>query len=546
MHRPGKDIMVFFIFRTSFSLPAFSLAGKVGKASDDKRAIMSVRKLHQIFLSLCAMALAHMAGGQTQQALDSLWRPQLHFSAKSHWLNDPNGMVYNKGVYHLFFQHHPYSPVWGPMHWGHATSRDLVHWDEQPIKLYPDSLGYIFSGSTVVDKDNTSGLGTSENPPLVAIFTHHDPKTEKTSNTFQVQSLAFSLDNGKTWTKYAGNPVLKNPGIVDFRDPKVMWHEEHKRWIMTLATKDCVTFFSSPNLKDWTPETDFGKNAGAHGGVWECPDLFPLEYDGKTYWILLVSINPGGPNGGSATQYFVGDFDGKQFTASHEDTRWLDYGPDDYAGVTWSNTGNRRIFIGWMSNWDYTNNLPAQQWRNAMTLARDLRLEKAGDKMVVASRTVTELQASRVQTQSKENQEISAGRALKIAVPGPGKAWQIELETDAGKDFHIRLMNDLGEELMVGYNSRQNIYYMDRGLSGQVASAQNFSRKITAPRLASGATIRLSLWVDASSAELFADDGLTVMTTAYFPGKPFREAVIGSPDRVKIRTVSWSSMKIAD
>jgi fructan beta-fructosidase len=504
---------------------------------------MNIRNPFTLAPCLFALTIPLLVEAQSQPSLDSLWRPQIHFSAKANWINDPNGMVYDKGVYHLFYQHHPASPVWGPMHWGHATSKDLVRWEEQPIKLYPDSLGYIFSGSAVVDKENTSGFGTRDNPPLVAVFTHHDPKSEKTSNTFQVQSIAYSLDDGRTWTKYAGNPVLKNPGIVDFRDPKVMWHDASKRWIMTLATKDCITFYSSPDLKDWTRETDFGKKAGAHGGVWECPDLFTLEYDGKTYWVLLVSINPGGPNGGSATQYFIGDFDGKKFTASHEDIRWLDYGPDNYAGVTWSNTGNRRIFIGWMSNWDYANNLPSQQWRNAMTIARELRLEKAGDKMVVASRPVPELQASRVLTRSQENQEISAGRPLKIAVPGPGKAWQIELETASGKDFHIRLMNDLGEELMVGYNSLQNMYYMDRGLSGQVNSVQNFSRKITAPRLASGGTVRLSLWVDASSAELFADDGLTVMTTVYFPRKPFREAVIGSPDRMKIRKLIWSSLQ---
>jgi fructan beta-fructosidase len=240
---------------------------------------------------------------------------------KKGWINDPNGMVYQKGVYHLFFQYYPDGNQWGPMHWGHAASRDLVTWEEQSIKLYPDSLGYFFSGSAVFDSLNTSGLGTTANPPLVAIFTHDDPKTEKTNNTFQNQSIAYRLDNGNKWTKYGGNAVLKNPGIVDFRDPKVMWYAPRKRWIMTLATKDRITFYSSPNLLQWEKESEFGATQGAPGGIWECPDLIPMIHDGKTHWVLLVNLNPGGPNGGSATQYFIGDFDGKTFTASHTDTR---------------------------------------------------------------------------------------------------------------------------------------------------------------------------------------------------------------------------------
>ena len=190
-------------------------------------------------------------------------RPQIHFSPKAHWMNDPNGLVYHNGVYHLFFQYYPDSMVWGPMHWGHATSKDLVHWNEEDIALYPDSLGYIFSGSAVVDKNNTSGLGKDGKIPLVAIFTYHDPKgAEAKRNDYQVQGLAYSLDDGKTWTKYENNPVLKNPGIVDFRDPKVMWYEPGKKWIMTLATKDRISFYSSPDLKNWTKESEFGENVG--------------------------------------------------------------------------------------------------------------------------------------------------------------------------------------------------------------------------------------------------------------------------------------------
>ena len=274
-------------------------------------------------------------------------RPQIHFSPPENWMNDPNGMVFHSGVYHLFYQYYPDSTVWGPMHWGHATTSDLIHWENHPIALYPDSLGYIFSGSAVVDENNTSGFGKEGKIPLVAIFTHHNPKAEKESpTTVENQSIAFSLDDGYTWTKYTGNPVLKNPGIRDFRDPKVFWFEDGKKWIMTLAASDQIIFYSSPDLKTWTKESEFGKEFGAHGGVWECPDLFSLQYKDETIWVLIVNINPGGPNGGSAAQYFTGQFDGKTFIPYQTDTRWADYGPDDYAGVTWSNTGCAKDFFG--------------------------------------------------------------------------------------------------------------------------------------------------------------------------------------------------------
>ena len=245
------------------------------------------------------------------------FRPQVHFTPPKHWMNDPNGMVYYKGEYHLFYQHYPEKSVWGPMHWGHAISTDLVHWEHMPIAIYPDSLGYIFSGSAVADYNNTSGLGTKENPPLVAFFTYHDMKAEKEGRFTEIESqaIAYSLDKGRTWTKYKGNPVVKNPGIRDFRDPKVIWHNDSKQWIMSIASGQVIKFYSSPNCLDWTYLSEFGEGRGEHGGVWECPDLFPLQVSGSNEikWVLIVNINPGGPAGGSATQYFVGDFNGKEF-----------------------------------------------------------------------------------------------------------------------------------------------------------------------------------------------------------------------------------------
>lgn len=439
------------------------------------------------------------------------YRPQVHFSPKEKWTNDPNGMVYYKGVYHLFFQYYPKDIVWGPMHWGHAVSSDLVHWRQLPIALYPDSLGYIFSGSAVVDYKNTSGFGKNGKIPLVAIFTHHDPKLEKAgSNKFQNESIAYSLDEGKTWTKYAGNPVLKNPGIRDFRDPKVSWYAPGHKWLMTLATKDRVTFYSSPDLKNWIKESEFGQSAGAHGGVWECPDLFPLTLDGKTMWVLLVSINPGGPNGGSATQYFIGNFDGKTFTPMNSRTKWIDYGPDDYAGVTWGNTGSRKIFLGWMSNWLYANQVPTKTWRNAMTIPRELALKRVGDDILLTSIPVKEIAGISLKPVKNPS--------LKIGVPS-----QFMLSFSAGEimDYTVVLSNKAGEELKLGYRKNDNSYFIDRSHSGETDFNSSFVKALTANRLAATKACSLTLVADASSIELFADGGLTNMTAVFFPGPGF-------------------------
>jgi fructan beta-fructosidase len=496
----------------------------------------------QFWKILCGMVIlllsATASTGQKGTAThDSMHRPQIHFSPARHWANDPNGMVYNDGIYHLFYQHHPNSSVWGPMHWGHATSEDLIHWTHQPIALYPDSLGTIFSGSAVVDKQNTSGFGKNGKVPLVAIFTHHNHKTEKTSADFQNQSLAYSLDNGKTWTKYAGNPVLKNPGIVDFRDPKVMWHEQTKKWIMTLATKDCITFYSSPDLKQWKKESEFGRNAGAHGGVWECPDLFPLDDHGKTVWVLIVSLNPGGPNGGSATQYFLGDFDGHTFHPYSTETKWMDYGPDDYAGITWSNTGNRKIFLGWMTNWSYANQVPTETWRNAMTLPRELKLVHAGNEMHVASMPVAELSVLQHNVADLKN---TAAKGQPVSVEFP---CQLNFALEQAGDFSIVLSNTLGEELIIGYEKAKNQFYIDRSKSGKIDFQKDFAAKHVAPRIGNDKQMSLTLVVDLSSVELFADNGLTTMTSVFFPNEPFNQLKAVSKENGGINKMQLVKLK---
>ena len=470
-------------------------------------------------------------------------RPQIHFSPQKAWMNDPNGLVYYNGTYHLFYQYYPDSTVWGPMHWGHATSKDLVHWQHQPIALYPDSLGYIFSGSAVVDVANTSGFGKNGEVPLVAIFTHHDPKGEKEGkNNFQNQSIAYSLDEGKSWTKYAANPVLKNPGIRDFRDPKVSWYKEGKKWIMTLATLDRITFYSSPNLKEWTKESEFGREIGAHGGVWECPDLFPLNYKGKKVWALIVNLNPGGPNGGSATQYFVGDFNGKEFKPFATDTRWLDYGPDEYAGVTWSNTGDRKIFLGWMSNWQYGMVVPTKNWRSAMTVPRDLGIEKIGDKFFVTSKPVKELNAIDGKAVTMTNIAVTnydiTNKTGKLSGAG-----RLSISSDKLEPFTITLSNDAGEKVVIGYDKTKNQYFIERTNSGIVSFEKGFAAKHTAPRLSVKENFDLTLIIDNASVELFADDGLSVMTEIFFPNELFSNINIQSANGFTIRSLKYNAMK---
>ncbi len=488
---------------------------------------------------------------------DEAYRPKIHFTPKAHWVNDPNGMVYHKGTYHLFYQYYPGSSVWGPMHWGHATSNNLISWKEQPIALYPDSLGYIFSGSAVVDKNNTSGLGknvrlaTSSKSkkvdkvqaPLVAIFTHHDPVGEKSGkNDFQNQSIAYSNDDGKTWTKYAGNPVIKNPGIIDFRDPKVMWYGPQKKWIMTLATKDHITFYSSPDLKSWNKESEFGKEAGAHGGVWECPDLFALDDSGKQCWVLMVSLNPGAPNSGSGTQYFVGNFDGKTFTSAQTATRWLDYGPDNYAGITWSNTGKRKIFIGWMSNWIYANLVPTETWRNAMTLPRELKIKRVANERYVTSQPVTELSAISSKPMSATHFTVNKKVDLATITSKVKLPCRINLNIDATKDYSLVLCNDTGDELIIGYDKKANRYFIDRSKAGRADFNKGFAALHTAPRISANTKMNLSLVIDVNSLELFADDGLTVMTSIFFPNKPYNKIYIQSPENIVIAKMEYINL----
>ena len=475
--------------------------------------------------------------------IDEKYRPQIHFTPDKNWVNDPNGMVYYKGKYHLFFQHSPNSTVWSDISWGHATSNDLVHWERKPIAIYPDSLGLIFSGSAVVDKNNSSGLGKNGITPLVAMYTSHDMLKEKAGVIdVENQSIAYSLDEGETWIKYNANPVLKNPGVRDFRDPKVFWHEQSKNWVASIAAQDQISFYASSDLKNWKKLSDFGKTIGSHDGVWECPDLFPMEYEGKTVWVLIVNINPGGPNGGSASQYFVGDFNGKEFKCDYKQTKWIDYGPDEYAGVTWSNTGNRKLFIGWMSNWQYANIVPTEKFRNAFTIPRELGLKKINDEYYVTSTPVSELKKMEKQSIVINNLTINGSTDLTSKIGNLEVPSKFNLVLSNKNDFSIELVNTLNEKVVVGYSKDKNQFFLDRRNAGKVDFHKNFGRMNYAPRLSSSDEISLSIYLDLASIEVFADNGLSVLTSVLFPNEKFSKINIITSEKIVLKNFTYTPL----
>lgn len=417
-------------------------------------------------------------------------RPRWHFTPPSAWMNDPNGLVYHEGEYHLFYQYHPHSLVWGPMHWGHAVSSDLVHWEPLPVALEPDALGAIFSGSAVWDGQNTSGLVPGGG--LIAVF----------SFDTQAQGLAFSSDRGRTWTKYSGNPVI--PALAkDFRDPKVFWDEDH--WSLVLAAGDHLEFFRSANLRDWTKTGRF--DAALDVGVWECPDLFPLPTPSGDQWVLLLSVGDKAVNGGSGTLYWVGVWDGASFLPTSGPT-WLDGGTDNYAGVTWNGTPGR-LFVGWMNNWRYARQTPAERWRGAMTLPRSLSLEGPW----LRQEPVAALTASRTQ-----NRPLATGKVNQSLILGPvdvSSDTKLHLQTGTRA---LEVVWQWGKsELVLGWDAAAGLLTLDRHRAGEVAFHPDFGQAMTATLKKPGNDLTLRIILDGTSIEVFAEEGLTVLTALVFP-----------------------------
>jgi fructan beta-fructosidase len=513
----------------------------------------SLRRFQWVAVALAALAASVIMAkvlAATEAPYLEPFRPQFHFTPAAHWMNDPNGMVYANGEYHLFYQYYPYDIKWGPMHWGHALSKDLVHWEHLPIALVPDRIGAIFSGSVVVDQFNTSGFGTRANPPMVAVFSYHDLKREKLPVTdIESQGLAYSRDGGRTWVKYARNPVLKSPGLRDFRDPKVFWHEPSRKWIMTLVATDHVSIYASTDLKHWHHESDFGQGLGDHGGVWECPDLFAMKIAGESgsRYVLLVSVNPGAPNGGSGTQYFVGQFDGHQFK-SDTDARWLDRGADNYAGVTWTGvpaTDGRRLFLGWMSNWDYAQAVPTEHWRSAMTLPRELTLVRSARGLELHSTSAAELTTLRIREMSlpanriREAKELLDGSMLNTDLV----ELSLNLKLDKAGVVNLVFRNQQQEETVFRIDRLAQRFELDRSRSGIVDFSKSFSVLQEAPLNPDDKTLQLHVFLDHSSIEVFVNGGETVFTTLVFPRTPYDSVKLSADEEIDLTSGTVHALK---
>lgn len=422
------------------------------------------------------------------------FRSIYHHTPVYGWMNDPNGMFYKDGVWHLYYQYNPYGSQWENMTWAHSTSTDLIHWKNHGEVIQPDALGTIFSGSSVVDKENTAGFGKDA---VVAFYT--------SAGAAQTQSIAYSTDNGETFKKYVNNPILTSD-VPDFRDPNVFWNEEVKQWNLILAVGQQMNIYSSKNLKDWKYESSFGEGYGNHGGVWECPDL--LKMGDK--WVLICNINPGGPFGGSATQYFVGSFDGHKFTCESkpEVTKWMDYGKDHYATVSFSNAPDGRIVVlPWMSNWQYANQVPTQQFRSANGLPRDLGLYSYNGEDYVSVKPSPEVFAA---FEKKPSGRLQPAAYIEV--------------TNIKSNASIVLSNDKGERVTMVYDGKNATFSMDRTESGVTDFHSDFKAKTVAPT--NGVIKSMQIFIDRCSIEAFDTEGKVAMTNLVFPSKPYDKIIV--------------------
>ncbi|MET3950765.1 glycoside hydrolase family 32 protein [Arthrobacter sp. UYEF36] len=477
-------------------------------------------------------------------ATTDTYRPALHYTAKDTWLNDPNGLIFHDGVYHLYYQNNPLGNVWGNMSWGHATSTDLLSWTEHPVAIACDENEDIFSGSIVHDCDNTSGFGTPSAPPLVAIYTSAF-KPGSTHEGVQAQSLAYSLDGGYSWTKHGGNPVLDR-GSAEFRDPKVIRYDggADSYWVMVAveATDFQVVLYKSRDLKTWELLSTFGP-ANATGGVWECPDLFALPVDGdpeNVKWVLTVNLNPGGPNNGSAGQYFVGDFDGTKFTSASTVTegpqdparlgeyRWLDWGRDYYAAVSFSDVpDNRRLMIAWMNNWEYANHIPTTPWRSPMSLAREISLQtRDGEPCLVQQPAGDWNDLAGTESFHLSGTTIHDGAQVLAGAAGTVQRIDVSFTPGSAEEFGLILRGDGAKGTRVGIRPGQATLLVDRRESGRTDFHASFSSIDTAPILAKQGSYELTIYVDRCSVEVFAQDGQVTMTELIFPAETSTDVAV--------------------
>ena len=496
-------------------------------------------------LAILSACIPFIGLAQTKPTYKEQYRPQFHFTPALNWTNDPNGLVYHNGEYHLFYQYNPFGNVWGHMSWGHAVSRDLLHWKHLPVAIPEDDKNMIFSGSCVIDKNNTTGFARKAGQiPMVAIYTAHIiPDKSKPDNYKQNQHIAYSLDNGRSWIKYAGNPVL-DFNKRDFRDPKVLWHETTKKWIMAtvLPEKHIVQLFSSPNLKEWQHLSDFGP-AGDTNDIWECPDLLQVPVTGKpgeTKWVLINS-------GQTTMQYFVGSFDGTRFHNENPAGKILrpDYGPDYYAAITFNNlpAGNAPILLGWANNWKYAQSIPTNPWRSAMSLPRELSLRKDGDTWVLLQQPLHSLQQLRSSKVELEN--IAVTKESVLPVKGQVLEMDITITPAAAGSCGIRIAVGANQSFIIGYNADTKNLFTDRSNSGNTTFHEDFKSwlRTETPVELQNDQLRLHLYFDKSIVEVFVNDGDKVLTTQIFPEEGSGGVVLFSDQKTNFPSVKWWRLK---
>lgn len=513
-----------------------------------------------LFLLAAALAAALVSVAASPQGFYmEPFRPQYHFTPEKNWMNDPNGMVFYEGEYHLFYQYNPAGDKWGHMSWGHAVSPDMVHWTHLPLALAEADNVMIFSGSAVVDWKNSSGFGKDGRPPLVAVYTGF-----RTTDRVQFQCIAYSNDKGRTWTKYSGNPVI-DINSMDFRDPKVQWHDATRRWIMTvsLSAEHKVRFYGSENLKAWTLLSEFGP-AGATGGVWECPDLFELPLPGTNdkRWVLVVNMNPGSVAGGSGGQYFIGRFDGTQFVADRdslipprpgrsasESAHWFDYGPDYYAAVSWSDvpaSDGRRLWLGWMSNWEYGGDVPTSPWRSAMSIPREVGLSRTAEGIRLVQKPAREMESLRDRHFAFKSGDVSEANAwLKERhVQGDQLELMVEFAPRSSGTEGVKVLKSDTEATVIGVDRQRGRAFVDRTQSGNVTFHQKFSGVYDAPLAVHDGRVKLHLFVDASSVEVFVNDGERVFTSLVYPSAGSRGVeFFGSMTSARITSLNVWTLK---
>lgn len=526
--------------------------------------ITSSYRVYRLFLFvflLSACSLHNHPG--TEVLFHEKYRPQIHFSPQQNRMDTPTGLVYVDGEYHLFYRYNPIGTNRPPSCWGHAVSTDLLHWKELSVALSPDSLGSIASGSVVTDMKNTSGFGTMDNPPLVALFTYHNHEIENTGGMeVQSQGLAYSLDKGHTWTKYSGNPVIPNPGIRNFQDPKVCWHELEEQWVMVLAIEGRIRIYTSPDLKEWSYISDFGRDSDGGENVWERPDLFELQVWNENYyetkWILTVNIGFGFTNDW-VTGYFVGNFDGKTFSSPQTQPLRIDYGKDYYGGVTFNNLPDRRIIIGWMNNWDYADAVPTSPWRGSLAIPREVRLKKMPGYYLLVSQPVKEVETlfseqtiihdiDLVQNIHSTGIEDITSQVLFPLLPSEiNIRFKTDNQMQAGfaEKFGIILQNETGESVLIGYDTYHQQFFIDRSHSTQKEFSENFASVHTFwYNIDNSGMVDMRILFDHTSSELFAMGGKVAMSDTFYPSSDFNKiALFAENGKVQVNSISITQLK---